>query len=254
MNIVLDTHVHTIACNHAYSTISESAKVASEKGLKLICITEHGPEIPGGPHHFYFGNIRVVPTELYGVKILKGIESNIMDHNGKLDLRKEYEDKMEIILAGLHHMVLPPSSKKDDTRAVIKTMENEMVDIIVHIGNPAYSIDYDEVLKVAKDTNTFIEINNSSFVHSRAGSYNNCRYVAEKCALWDIPVSLGSDSHFAVDVGDFTEALAMLDSIDFPKEKLVINYSEEKFLKYLSNKGRELLIDPRKKNIKEMII
>lgn len=247
MEILLDTHIHTIACNHAYSTIEENAASAKEKGYKLICITEHGPNLPGGPHQFYFGNIRVIPTEINGVKILKGIESNILDYNGNIDIPKEYEDRMEIVLAGLHNMVITPGSKKENTQAVIKAMEREIVDIIVHIGNPAYEVDYDDVLKAAKDTRTFIEINNSSFVHSRKGSYPNCKKVAEKCALLDIPVSLGSDAHFSIDVGDFTEALSMLDSIDFPKEKLIINYNEDKFLEYLSNKGRKLLVDPRKK-------
>ncbi|MFZ7132205.1 MAG: phosphatase [Eubacteriales bacterium] len=247
MNIVLDTHIHTIACNHAYSTIEEITKVADEKDLKLICITEHGPMLPGGPHPYFFANIRVVPTEMNGVKILKGIESNIIDYDGKLDLPEEYEDRMEIVLAGLHDMILPAGSKRDNTKAVIKTMENQIVDIIVHIGNPAFEVDYDDVLKAAKDTMTFIEINNSSFVHSRKGSYYNCRTVAEKCAHWEIPVSLGSDAHISVDVGDFSEALDMLDSIGFPKEELVINYSEERLMKYLSKKGKKLLVDPRNK-------
>ena len=36
MKYVLDAHTHTIASGHAYSTIREMAKAASEKGLELL--------------------------------------------------------------------------------------------------------------------------------------------------------------------------------------------------------------------------
>jgi len=52
MNLLLDTHTHTVASGHAYGTIMENAKEASKKGLKLICMTDHGPKMPGGPHIF----------------------------------------------------------------------------------------------------------------------------------------------------------------------------------------------------------
>lgn len=76
MNFVLDTHTHTVASGHAYCTIREMAKAASEKGLELLGITEHGPMMPGSCHEFYFSNIRVVDRELYGVEILFGVELN----------------------------------------------------------------------------------------------------------------------------------------------------------------------------------
>ena len=47
MRFVLDTHCHTIASGHAYSTLSELVQAASKKGLELIAITEHGPSMPG---------------------------------------------------------------------------------------------------------------------------------------------------------------------------------------------------------------
>ncbi|MBF7096497.1 phosphatase [Alkalibacter sp. M17DMB] len=244
MKTVLDTHIHTVACNHAYSTIGENAASAKSKGLELICITEHGPKLPGGPHPYYFANIKVVPPELEGVKILKGIESNIMDTSGGLDLPPQYKNKMEIILAGLHSKCFSPGSKRENTKAVIKAMENDFVDIIVHIGNPAYELDYPDVLKAAKDTNTLIEINNSSFVHSRKGSYDNCFNVAKECMKREIMISLGSDAHIASDVGEFGVAKKILDVIEFPQE-LVINTSVSKLTKYLESKGRVLFVDPR---------
>ena len=47
--ICTDTHCHTIASGHAYSTLSELVQAASKKGLELIAITEHGPSCQGVP-------------------------------------------------------------------------------------------------------------------------------------------------------------------------------------------------------------
>lgn len=55
---VLDLHTHTIVSGHAYCTLREMAKAASEKGLELLGITEHAPKMPGTCHKFYFENLR----------------------------------------------------------------------------------------------------------------------------------------------------------------------------------------------------
>ena len=47
MNIVLDTHTHTLASGHAYNTMTEIIDAAVQKGLKLLAITEHAPAMPG---------------------------------------------------------------------------------------------------------------------------------------------------------------------------------------------------------------
>ena len=68
----LDLHTHTLVSGHAYSTIREMARMASEKGLKILGITEHAPQMPGSCHEFYFQNLTVVPREMYGVRLLLG--------------------------------------------------------------------------------------------------------------------------------------------------------------------------------------
>ena len=47
MRDVLDIHTHTLISGHAYNTIMEMAHAASEKGLELLGITDHAPEMPG---------------------------------------------------------------------------------------------------------------------------------------------------------------------------------------------------------------
>ena len=45
--VLLDTHTHTVASGHAYSSLQEMAKAAADMGLEVLGITEHGPSVPG---------------------------------------------------------------------------------------------------------------------------------------------------------------------------------------------------------------
>ena len=60
MKYVLDVHTHTLASGHAYNTIREMAMAASEKGLELLGITEHGIAMPGTCNAFYFDNTKML--------------------------------------------------------------------------------------------------------------------------------------------------------------------------------------------------
>ena len=78
MKHLTDTHAHSVASTHAYSTVEEYFRAASEKGLQLFSITDHGPEMPDSPHPWHFGNMRVLPRQRYGVAMLRGVEANIL--------------------------------------------------------------------------------------------------------------------------------------------------------------------------------
>src|SRR5262245_59642052 len=102
MRIIADMHTHTVASGHAYSTVNELALAAARKGLQAIALTDHGPAIPGGPHLYHFGAMRFIPAVIEGVRILTGIEANILDTAGGLDLDDSYLQRLDFVMAGLH--------------------------------------------------------------------------------------------------------------------------------------------------------
>ena len=52
MKIAIDTHTHSVASGHAYSTVEELAKGARKHGLKGFVLTDNGPGMPGGAHPY----------------------------------------------------------------------------------------------------------------------------------------------------------------------------------------------------------
>ncbi|MEF9919233.1 MAG: phosphatase [Eubacterium sp.] len=243
-NYVLDVHTHTQACGHAYNTLMELAEAAAQKKLELFCLTEHGPKLPGAPGDLFFANYRIIPSVINNVKLLKGIEANILDKDGNLDIPERAIGRLEIISASLHTPCIVPGTKADNTSAVLGAIDNPMVDFICHLGNPNYELDYEAILQEAKKTNTLIEINNGSFF-IRQGSKPNCVNIAKRCKELDIPIVLGTDTHFCTDIGYFPYADKALDEAEFPDE-LIINLETKRLTDYLEQKGRKLFCDPRK--------
>ncbi|OAA94620.1 MULTISPECIES: phosphatase [Clostridium] len=240
MKYVLDVHTHTIVSGHAYSTLLENAKYASEIGLELLGSTEHGPSMPGAPHKWYFENLKVLPRKLFGVTMLYGCEANIIDYEGNLDLSTDLQEKLDIIIASIHEPIMEANKNPDlNTSALLKVMDNPNVHILGHTGNPKFPIHAEEVVKKAKEKSILIEINNSSFVSSRKGSEKNCTKIASLCKEYGVKIILNSDSHFAYRIGGFESAIEMLKQIDMPEE-LIINRSKKDFLSFLKSKGKNI--------------
>lgn len=235
--MVVDTHTHTLASGHAYSTLLENCTEASKKGIKLLGMTDHGPAMPGSSHIWHLGNLKVLPRVIYGVEVLRGVEANILNHDGELDVPDRYLANLDLVIASLHDPCITPGSVKDNTKALISAMKNKYVDIIAHPGNPAYPIDIDEVLKAAKEYNILIEINNSSLGVSRPGSCENCSMIASRAVEFGNLIALGSDSHICFTIGEFPKAIKLIEDAGMGEEQ-VLNVDENRFKEYLKSKGK----------------
>ena len=237
MNLKMDIHTHSVASGHAYSTVDENMRWAAEKGLELVALTDHAPGMKDTTGHAYFANLHVLPEKLHGVRLLKGIELNIMDFDGRVDMDERVLSRMDLAIASLHLPCIAPGSRKENTAALVKAMENPYVHIIGHPGDPRYDVDYQEVFRQAKATGTLLEINNASLIPGgfRDGSQENVRNILRMSMEEGVPVVVGSDAHFYTGIGDFSHAQALLEELDFPAE-LVLNTDPEKFLGYLKKR------------------
>ena len=233
-----DLHVHTVASGHAYSTIDEIARVAAGKGLRAFAVTDHGPAMPGGPHRYHFGNLRILPRTIGGVEIIRGVELNILNEAGEVDLPPEYLSLLDLAWAGLHALSFDGSGTESYTRAVLNAIENPYIDGIVHPGNPDYPLDAEAVVSQAKKFNKLLEINNSSF-HVRLGSLEPCRRFAALAAKHDLTVAVNSDSHYAADVGRCEKAAEVLSEAGIDPG-MVVNSSIDRVQQLLARRRERL--------------
>lgn len=230
---VADTHTHSSACGHAYSSIAENAYAASQKGLKYLAMTEHGPLITGAPDYYHFVNLQEIPHQLHGVIMLKGIEANVLDDKGALDLDQSILSTLDWVIVSMHVEVLKPQNKQYHSKAWLSIIENPYIHVLGHCGDERYPFDEKAVLRAAKKYGKIIEINTRSF-RTRHGAKENCKRIAQKCMDEGVPVVVSSDAHFYTSIGRFDEAIAMLNEIAFPLE-LILNTNEEKFQKVIGD-------------------
>ncbi len=238
MNIVIDTHTHTVISGHAFSILSENVAAAKKKGLYGIVMTEHGPKMPCGGPPFLIKTYGVVPKFIEGIRVYRGCEANIVNFEGELDIPDKYIKSADFAMAALHPECLTPSDKENNTKAMLNALSNPYVHALAHPGNPAYEIDVEAVVAHAAKLNKCIEINAHSFGF-RTGSKPVCTQFVVLCKQYGVKICVGSDAHIQYKIGEFSGSLEVLHEYAFPEE-LIINSSVERFEGHL---GIEPVVD-----------
>ena len=220
MKILADYHTHTIY-SHGKGTIEDNVKVAISKGIETIGISDHGYG------HLTYGikrdDILRMREEIdklnekykNQINILLGVECNILDHKGNIDFDEKLDTAFDYVMAGYHFGSKPTcvkglfnhadnyiirSTKSTDynTEAIINAMKNNNIFAITHPGDKG-NIYIDEVAKIAKLTDTRLEINSSH-------GYLNSIQLKEIQHIGNTFI-VGSDAHIPKNVGNFNLAL-----------------------------------------------
>jgi putative hydrolase len=219
MKLIADYHTHT-KYSHGKGTIEENVLVAISKGLKTVGISDHGYK------HLTYGikekSIYLMREEIDRLKekydnieILLGVECNILDEYGNIDINDKMREVCDYVMAGYHFASTPSSlkslfnhfdnyvlkrekAKHYNTKAVINAMEKNDIFILTHPGDKG-DIFIEDVAKIAKKTDTRLEINNShNFLNKN--QINEIKHIGNKFVI-------GSDAHIPSDVGNFESAM-----------------------------------------------
>ena len=237
MKPLFDLHTHTIASGHAYSTIQENIQYAYELGLRAYGFSDHGPAIEGGPSELYFQHFRVLPREYRGMKVCCGIEANICDFEGRLDIGEKTMSRVDYIIASLHSWCLRPGDVGQNMRAYLGAMKNPCVKIIGHPDDSAYPLDYEELVKQALRHGVALELNESSLdpASVRTGVRENLLTMLSFCERFGCPVLCGTDAHHCSYIGNFARSIELMETARFPEE-LVLNLRMEGLEQVLNQK------------------
>ena len=259
--IECDAHTHTLYSRHAYSTIEENVRAASEAGIKLLATTEHFSDMlyddyKSLKNYQYLLCLGNWPRQWHGVTLLRGCEADIVDMEGHLfghdiditrstigdvfdppkNLQELIFGKLDFVIASVHaKRHTEGQSVAKNTEMYLKALENPLVFFIGHIGRAGVPFELDVVIKRAKELNKPIEINEHSF--SWEGHHQVvCRDVAIRCAEMGTSICVNTDAHMSCEVGRTVKAQAMLEEIGFPQE-LIINRTRESFIEGLAKSG-----------------
>ncbi len=240
MDIRLDIHTHTIVSGHAFSTLTEMISEAQRRGLTLFGISDHAPAIPGACSSLYFRNLHNVPRQWGDLKVMMGIELNILDTEGHMDADDHYYDKVDYRIAGIHSLCWSGGTKEENTQGMIRAIHNKWTDIISHPGDGTADLFFEPIVIAAKETGTLLEINNSSLKPCRGKlekAVPNNLEILRLCKQMDVPVILGSDAHIHFDIANYDNIYPLLAQTEFPDE-LIMNDKPERFIAMIKQKQR----------------
>lgn len=244
-----DYHTHTIYSSgfrkkgkHAKGTIRENAEAALKKGLKEVAICDHGPG------HYLYGvrkeNLPKMREEIdrlneefvpKGLKILLGVEANLVGLDGSIDVDEKLLKYIDILLMGYHYGATPQSlwdgvglyvlnpiskflylgrekAKELNTRAYIKALNKYPINLISHPGSKA-KVDIVEVAKEARKHNTYLEI---SAKHSQL-SVESIKLLLDI----DVKFMVNSDAHKPEDIGNVDEGIKRVIAANLPLNRIV---------------------------------
>jgi len=193
------------------NTIEEMAEYAKKMGYEYIAITDHtvSTRVAGGQSEKEFLKeleyIDRLNSRLKGFRILKGVEVDILA-DGTLDYKDSVLKEVEVVIAAVHSRF--KMSKAEMTKRINSALKNKYVNILSHptgrlIGKRApYEIDMEQILKVAVDTGTYMELNS----HPERLDLNDvhCRLAKEL----KIKIAIDTDAHSANSLNDIQYGVA----------------------------------------------
>ena len=238
MRIIADYHTHTIY-SHGKGTIRENVEAAIKRGLKAIGICDHGPG------HYLYGvkrekiyqmrkEVDRLNREYKEIRILLGVEANIIGFDGTIDVDEEIIEMLDILLLGFHYGVLfksigdylfmnvaNPVSKlipigrdriiERNTEAIVKAIERYPIDIITHPGDKV-KLNTKRVAEAAYKKGVALEINEK---------HNELSVENLKIALdTKVDFYINSDAHRPEEVGMVDEAIKRIVEANIPISRI----------------------------------
>lgn len=162
-----DLHCHS-RWSDGFHTVGELAQAARARGYAYFALTDHSYGL-GVAHGLSSERLReqlrevaALNRRLEGFTVLTGTETDIRA-DGSLDFPDELLAELDVVVASIHSGFNEPQAQL--TGRIVAAMRNPHVAIIAHptgrlLGErEAYPLDMDEILRVAAETGTALEIN-----------------------------------------------------------------------------------------------
>lgn len=233
--MTFDWHTHTVY-SHGKGTIEDNVRIAHERGLREIAITDHGPG------HLTYGLSMKKVSEMRAeiqrlrdvypdVNVLLGVEANTKYGAPYIDLTEEEKSQFDLVLAGYHFGIMgagmvpnwlsghvglfrgeSSSLRVRNTAMIVDALHHNRIAVLTHPGDKG-PFDMEAVARACAETDTLMEIN---MKHSHLT-------VSEIQAVmkYDVKFIIGSDAHLPEAVGAYQGSLARAFEAGLEPERIV---------------------------------
>jgi len=238
MKIYGDYHIHSEFSGDAKGTIDEIAKMAKERGLSEIAITDHGPRCARGCKTKQYKHVRAMIDKAnreVGINVFFGVEANVISTCGKIDVDQVHRRDLDIILCDFHkavrvanirsfffflipnnfwHLIrwFPKGRIRRNTEIMKRVIELNDIDIWTH-PNRSFRVNVVEVAKTCASVGTLVELN---------GKRINFRPIDfERMKAAGVKFVINSDAHNPKEVGRTDRVSEFLKNVDWEDSDFV---------------------------------
>jgi putative hydrolase len=230
--ICVDLHVHTFFSRCGIHTHLEILREARRLGMKGVAITDHGPALKGRLSSPFYDRLH---NPIDGVRLLKGMECNLGDQAGEIDLPDTHLPHLDIVLLGIHPNTPKDKTPRHYTDMLIAAIErNPAVDIITHPNDTSYPVEFEPLAEAARDRGVALEINNSKTMLRRVGD-DLTRGLIRACGRCGCRMAVCSDTHAINELGRDDAVRPLLARERFP-ESLLVNGSERRAYAFIDER------------------
>jgi putative hydrolase len=235
-----DMHVHSIQSLCGIHTVLEIVEIAAGKEMCMVNICDHG-EAVGKPMNFgVITNKKRFPLEIRSsqgkiVKVLAGIEVNILDIEGNSDFPPAYDRKFDLVSAGFHVSI--GKTPEDNTRALECYLKRYPLDILTHPCIRTYPLILDRVVKLSLEYGFALEINNTNLRVGKTDVNQLSRMIhlaVEKGAN----LMANSDGHTYFEIGEDDQIEEFFDQMQINGSEYFINYDDGKLDRFIKIRKR----------------
>jgi DNA polymerase (family 10) len=224
-------------CHSTYSdgsnSIEELALACREAGYRYVGLTDHSraAAYAGGltPEDLtrQAEEIDAVNTRVPGIRVLKGIEADILA-NGTLDYEAEVLQRLDFVIGSIHSRF--SLTRGEMTARILAAMDNPYLTIIGHptgrllLSRDPYPLDLQAIFEKAARTGVAIEINADP--HRLDLDW---RLVSQACDA-GVLISIGADAHNLAGLANVQYGVAMARKAWLTREHILNARSAEDFM------------------------
>ena len=224
LDVDLHTHSFFSACGiHTHMEILTRAK---DLGMTAVAITDHGKTLSPRFSSPVYDRLH---CPLEGIRLLKGIECNLVDDDGLIDLPDKLIPYLDVVLLGIHPNTPQGLGKARYTKMMLTAIEkNSALDILTHLNDVNYPVDFQKIIEAAALRGIAIELNNSKTLLGRSPD-TLTRELVDVSKKLGARIVITSDMHALEELGEDTSVKHFLIESDYPTELVVSSNAETAF-------------------------
>lgn len=236
MKITGDYHTHTYYSD-GRSGIGHNFEFAKERKLCEFAVTDHSFasfifHMTRKKYERQQKKIDALNASGQGVKVLHGVEANIINFDGDTDVPKGVIARLDIMHLGFHRFLglkyvlralkfvcingyssrsAREKIREENTEAYIRAMKKYPVDTVAHLNHRAL-VDTKRICETAAQEGIYIELNQK---HLDTLKDDVATVIAS-----GVNLIVGTDAHTAKDVGKLDKVCKFIEENDIPRDRV----------------------------------